>query len=288
MIEHLPRFIAEKGELLENTGIQQGKAEVELILCHLLDIDRLQLYLHGETLIDKSVLDRFDKIFTRRLKREPLQYILEESWFYGRKFFVSPAVMVPTPETEVLCEAAIRFVKSKPYSKPSIIDLGVGSGVISITMAKELDDCEITAVDISEAAIEIARRNAIALEASDKIHFLHSDYFDNIPVDARYDLILSNPPYISAEEYKTLPPEVLADPRLSLLSGKEGLDAIKRIVKQAPDYLAACGRVMFEIGYNQADRVTEFTEKDDRYKSIVILKDLNDVDRVVILACEGA
>ncbi len=286
MIEHLPRFIAEKGDVLEKAGIERGKAEVELILCHLLNIERLQLYLHGETLIDQVVLDRVDEILKRRVKREPLQYILGESWFYGRRFHVSPAVMVPTPETEVLCEAAIRFVKSVGYSKPRIIDLGVGSGVISVTMARELADCHILAVDISDEAIEIARRNAEDLEASNRIEFLRSDYFENVPAGEKFDLVLANPPYISDEDYKTLPPEVLADPRVSLISGPEGLDAIGAIVKHAPDYLASGGRIMFEIGYNQAERVAQLTEKDGRYKSIVILKDLNDIDRVVILACD--
>lgn len=287
MIEHLPRFIAEKGEILEKAGVERGKAEVELILCHLLDIERLQLYLHGQTLIDESTLKRFDTILARRLKREPLQYILGESWFYGRKFFVSPAVMVPTPETEVLCEAALRFVKSSKLAGPRIVDLGVGSGVISITLARELPDCEILALDISRDAIEIARKNATALEACKRITFLESDYFENVASGTKFDLILANPPYISNEEYKSLPPEVLADPKISLVSGEQGLDAITRILKDAPDYLAPGGRIMFEIGYNQGEQVTRLTEKDDRYKSIVILKDLNDIDRVVILACDG-
>ncbi|UCE23884.1 MAG: hypothetical protein JSU74_11375, partial [Candidatus Zixiibacteriota bacterium] len=102
----------------------------------------------------------------------------------------------------------------------------------------------------------------------------------------RFDLIVANPPYISDEEYKSLPPEVLADPKISLTSGQEGLDAIKVISRDSPDYLASGGRIMFEIGYNQAARVTALTENDDRYKSIVILKDLNDIDRVVILSCD--
>ncbi|MEW6412479.1 MAG: peptide chain release factor N(5)-glutamine methyltransferase [Candidatus Zixiibacteriota bacterium] len=285
-VDNLPRFISEKGKILEKAGIERANGEVEIILCYLLDIGRLQLYLHGETLIDDDILKRFDEIMEKRLTRYPLQYILEESWFYGRKFFVSPAVMVPTPETELLCESALRFIKQKGYSRPRIADLGVGSGVISVTMAKELPDCEILAIDVSSDAIEVARKNADDLGASEKITFVQSDYFENISDDARFDLIMANPPYISDEEYKSLPPEVLADPRISLTSGEEGLDAVKTILKGAPNYLAGGGRIMFEIGYNQADRVTQLTAEDDRYKSIVILKDLNDIDRVVILACD--
>ncbi len=285
MIQHLTRFIAEKGKILEAAGIDRGKAEVESILCHLLDTERLQLYLHGEQLITDKVLARFDEVLARRATRYPLQYILEESWFYGRSFSVSPAVMIPTPETELLCDAAIRFIKEKKFTKPRIADLGVGSGVISVTLALELPACSVTALDISEEAIKVAQRNAVDLKADDKISFLHSDYFAKVPGGSKFDLILANPPYISDEEYKSLPPEVLADPKVALTSGSEGLDAVRTILRDAPNHLAPGGRIMFEIGYNQADKVAEMTSHDDRFTSIVILKDLNDIDRVVILSC---
>ncbi len=285
VIANLPKFIAEKGKILEKAGIVQGRIEVEIILCYLLDLDRLDLYLHGEELLRESHLEKFDEILQRRATRYPLQYILEEAWFYGRKFFVSPAVMIPTPETEVLCETALGFIRKKEYNRPRIADLGVGSGVISVTMAKELNDCEILALDISEEALNVARRNAADLGADYKITFLQSDYFADVTGQERFDLILANPPYISDDEYKDLPPEVLSDPQVALTSGSEGLNAVKIILNEAPEYLAEGGRIMFEIGYNQAERVAQLTEADNRYKSIVIIKDLNDIDRVVILAC---
>jgi len=285
-LAHLPQLIAQKGKLLENAGIERGKGEIETILCSLLQINRLELYLHGERLINQSVLTKLDDIINKRLTRYPLQLILREAWFYGRKFYVSPEVMVPTPETEILCETAMGFIKKKKYDQPKILDLGVGSGVISITLAKELKDCFISAVDISSAALKIAQKNAHNLNAEDKIKFLQSDYFQNIPSGETFDLILANPPYISDEEYEHLPPEVLADPKISLTAGPEGLDNIKTIVHDAPDYLSPGGRLMFEIGYNQAEKVAQLTEADNRYRAIVIIKDLNDIDRVVILSCE--
>ncbi len=286
MIDSLPLLITEKAKVLEDVGIDQGRAEIEIVLCHLLKCDRMNLFLSGALLINDDLLSRLEDIVKRRATRYPLQYILEESWFYGRRFFVSPAVMIPTPETELLCETAIRFVKKADLKKPRILDMGIGSGVISVTIAKELADCQIVALDISPEAIEIAKRNARDLEAADKIEFRQSDLFGALTGDEKFDLILSNPPYISDEEYKTLPPEVLADPKISLTSGEEGLDAVRLILRDAPNYLAGGGRLMFEIGYNQADRVQQLTETDDRYRSIVILKDLNDIDRVVLLACE--
>ena len=139
LVEHLPRFIAEQALPLAEAGIEYAKGEVEMILCYLLEIDRLRLYLDGKRLITEDHLKQLKTIIEKRSTRYPLQYILEESWFYGRRFFVSEAVMVPTPETEVLIEAAKRFVARKGYDCCRILDIGVGSGVISITMAAELN-----------------------------------------------------------------------------------------------------------------------------------------------------
>ena len=193
--------------------------------------------------------------------------------------------MVPTPETELLCETAIGFVKQKKIENPKIIDLGVGSGVIAVTLALELQSCEVTALDISAEALEVAKKNALDLGASDKIKFIKSDYFENVPEGEKFDLILANPPYISEEEYKELPPEVLADPKVSLTSDNEGLAAIITILRDAPKYLNPGGRIMFEIGYNQAEKVADLTSQNDDYESIVIMKDLNNIDRVIILSC---
>ena len=285
IIEHLPKFITEQGKILADAGVERAKGEIEIILCYLLECNRLNLYLHGELLFHESHLERFNQIITRRLTREPLQYILEESWFFGRKFFVSPAVMVPTPETELLCDTAIGFIKQFQIKNPKIIDLGVGSGVISCTLALEVPDSQVTALDVSAEALEVARKNAKDLHADANMKFIESDYFQNVDSTEKFDLILANPPYISEDEYKELPPEVLADPKVSLTSANDGLGAVETILRDAPNFLAPNGRIMFEIGYNQADRVAKLTETDDRFTSIVILKDLNDIDRVVILNC---
>ncbi len=286
MSQKLPLLIAEQSDRLIKAGIDQGLAEVEIILCYLLDVDLLKLYLDGEELLTEELLAQCDEIVARRVTRYPLQYILGEAWFYGRRFVVSPAVMVPTPETEMLCQAAMGFIRSRQLEKPRILDVGVGSGVVSVTLANELEDCSIVALDISTDAIEVAQQNAEDLGGSDEIEFRQSDFFSSIRTDDRFDLILSNPPYISFEEYRDLPPEVLADPKISLVADDDGLAAIAHIINTAPAYLAPRGRAMMEIGYNQADRVSRLTENDDRFKSIAILKDLNDIDRVVILSCD--
>lgn len=286
MTERIQKYIADKARLLTNAGVERAKGEIEVALCYLLNCKRLDLYLEGFDLLTDEVKERLDDIIKRRLKREPLQYILGEMWFYGRRFRVTPAVMVPTPETELLCETAVRFVQAQGIKQARLLDIGAGSGVIAVTMALELPDCSVVAMDISPAALAVAKGNAEELGAAGRIEFRESDFFSAVREDERFDLILSNPPYIANWEYEGLPPEVKADPTISLLSGDDGLDAVRTILRDAPGFLTPSGRIIFEIGYDQAERVTKLTEADSRYRSIVVMKDYNDWDRVVMLSCD--
>lgn len=285
MSPSLAPYIAEKARILANAGIDQADAEIELILCHVLNVGRMELVLHGAERLTDPVRAEIDRIIARRITRDPLQHILGECWFYGRKFIVGPAVMVPAPETELVCEAAISFVQKHNVKNPRILDIGVGSGVIPVTVACELPEASFLALDISPDALAVAKQNAGRMMVTDQIEFRESNLFSALRPEEKFDLILSNPPYIAEHEYATLPPEVLADPKISLTSGEEGMDAIKEIVALGPNYLAPGGRIMFEIGYDQADKVAALTNNDDRYTSISILKDLANIDRVVILAC---
>lgn len=279
----LARLINEAASRLRAVGIDAGVAEAEIILCYLLDCDRLQLYLNGPSRITPELTQRFEDILTRRETRYPLQYIIGESWFYGRRFTVDERVMVPTPETELLCENAVRFLKFAEESHPRVLDIGCGSGVISVTVALEYPDAQITALDISSDALEVAQANALALGAKN-ITFRQSDLFAAVEPSERFALILSNPPYIGDREYAGLPPEVKADPRVALTSGEHGMDIITRLIERAPQFLEPNGRVMIEIGYDQSEKVRTLVEANPRYRSIVIMKDLNDIDRLVILS----
>ena len=285
-ITHLPKFISERATVLEAAGVDSAAAEIEWILCHVLDVDRLNLYLHGVELLNHERIEQIDRIVERRATRYPLQYILEESWFYGRKFFVSPAVMAPTPETELLCEQAIRFLRTRETCCPRALDVGVGSGVIAVTVALEVPTSHVIALDISPEALAVARRNGSQLCRGFRIEFRQSNLFAAVRDSERFDVIVSNPPYIAEPDYPTLMPEVLADPKIAMTAGEEGLDIIKVLVAKAPDHLAPGGRLMFEIGYGQAEKVANLTEQDERYDSISILRDLNNIDRIVILSCK--
>lgn len=278
------QLIKDAEHKLREAGIEAAATEVEIILQSILDVERIAIYLHGWTLIDNHTLEKFNNIVAKRATRYPLQYILGEAYFYGRKFLVNPDVMVPIPETELLCELAVNYVRNESIESPQILDLGTGSGVIAVTVAAELPDSWVTAADISRAALTMARKNAAMNEVSSRIQFLVSNLFDSIDPDSKFDLILSNPPYICESDYKTLPPEVLADPKIALTSGAEGLDIIKKLIDRAPHFLNEKGQLMFEIGCDQPEKIAELTESNNRYNSLTIIKDLNDIDRVVILS----
>ncbi|MCD6250190.1 MAG: peptide chain release factor N(5)-glutamine methyltransferase [candidate division Zixibacteria bacterium] len=284
-VPYLPHFISERAKIFEDAGIECARVEMEWILCHVLDIDRLGLHMRGSELLNKKAIERVNEIIARRVQRYPLQFILEESWFYGRKFYVNSSVMAPTPETESLCEAAIKFTQAQGISHPRILDVGTGSGVIAVTIAAELKDCSVVALDISGEALDVARKNAHDIDVADRIEFHQSDFFSALATDDRFDLILSNPPYICDDDYPTLQKEVLEDPKIAMLGGKDGLDAIRVVVREAPDYLALGGRIMFEIGFGQVEGVAKLTETDDRYTSFSYIKDLAGVDRIIILGC---
>jgi len=282
----LPHYIAERAKVLEDAGIESGKAEMEWILCHVLKMDRLNLYLHGSAVLSDEAKSQIEEIIARRRTRYPLQFILEESWFYGRKFYVTPTVMAPTPETEGLCETAIDFAGRHNLRTPRILDVGVGSGVITVTMAAELDTAEVIAVDISAEALAVARKNVEAHGVAGRVTLIESDFFSSVPTEKKFDLILSNPPYIREADYPTLQREVLEDPKIAMTAGEDGLDAIRAIVKNAPRFLAPGGRAMFEIGMGQSSQVARLAQDDRRYSSFTSVTDLNDIDRIVILACD--
>ena len=282
----IQQLVSSFGKRLEQVGIDAGRVEIEIILCNLLKVDRLELYLHGAGRIDDTAMLELERIVARRETRYPLQFILEEAWFYSRSFLVNESVMIPTPETELLCDAAKQFVRAHELAAPRILDIGTGSGVIAVTLANEIERASIVAVDLSGDALAVAKQNAARLGGSDRIEWRESNLLSAVRPTERFDLILSNPPYISEDEYRELPPEVLADPKLALTSGSEGLDAITQIMQDAPSFLNPRGRLMFEIGYNQRENVAAISARDHRYTSFALLQDLNGIDRVIILGCD--
>lgn len=222
-------------------------AEARLLLCHLLGRSTAWIEAHREEALAAVDSERFCALVSRRAAGEPIAYLVGSREFYGRDFAVSPAVLIPRPETELIVDLAKARV-----APARIVDLGTGSGCLAITLALELPQAEVTAVDRSPEALAVARGNAERLVA--RVRFLESDWFDAVAGE-RFDLIVSNPPYVADGDPHLSAGDLRFEPALALSCGADGLDAIRRIVAEAPAHLNAGGRLLFEHGYDQAEAV---------------------------------
>jgi len=262
-------------DFFSESKIENPRLQAELIISHVLGLKRLELYLQYDSIVKQHHRDLIKQMIKRRRSLEPLQYILGETYFYGYRFKVDPAVLIPRPETEYLIENIIQHIGDFK----SILDIGTGSGCIAVTLARELPEVSIDAVDISKKALENAAQNAALNKA--EVNFFQSNIFSRI--DKKYDLIVSNPPYISESSYRNLPDEVKKyEPKIALLGGKDGLFFYRKILEQAKDHLNDNGKIYLEIGYDQNEEIKFIAEKND-FQKIEILKDLNGFYRIMII-----
>ncbi|MCX7903795.1 MAG: peptide chain release factor N(5)-glutamine methyltransferase [Caloramator sp.] len=256
--------------------------EAEIILSHILKRDRTYIHCHLNDKIDETLEKSFFDMIKERAKGRPLQYILGEWEFYGLKFIVKEGVLIPRPDTEVLVEKCLEIIKN--INGPKIIDIGCGSGAISIAIAHNKKDSTVYALDIDSIPLEITRLNAEKNNVLDRVHIKKSDLLKSLGDDlkGKVDLIVSNPPYIKEEEIKDLMEEVKNfEPKLALSGGEDGLYFYREISKEAKEYLKKNGYIAFEIGYNQGMDVEKILEAEG-YKEVNIYKDLAGLDRVVI------
>ena len=286
------RLIEWTTSYFEKVGVPNSRLDAELLLAHVLQVKRIGLYTDHEKRIGEKELARFKTLIQRRVKREPLQQILGETEFYGLKFKVTPDVLIPRPETELLVEETVRILDppSPPLTKRgpggfSVLDIGTGSGCIAITLAKHFSNATIVATDISKEALEIARENAKRHEVS--IEFILADIapWKRFTAEGRtFDLIVSNPPYIPNGEFLNLQPEVRDfEPRKALEGGLDGLAAIQRILTEAPPFLQSGGSLLLEIGEDQGDSLRKlFEDIGSTIEFTTIKKDLAGHDRIVI------
>lgn len=235
---------------LERAGVPIADHDAAMLLAHVLDEDMLMMKFNSHRQLDEAYVQAFETLLARREKREPLQYIIGKTDFMGLTFCVSPHVLVPRPDTEILCEEAIRRIGAAPLR---VLDIGTGSGALSVSMAHHAKGCSVTAVDVSDTALRVAAGNAKANGAD--VRFVKSDCFAALCGEV-FDVIVSNPPYISREEMETLMPEVTREPELALFGGEDGLDFYRRICREAPAYLKMGGCLLFEIGWQQKDDVS--------------------------------
>ena len=255
---------------LEAAGVSSAKLEASLLAAHVLRVERSWLFAHPEAEFNELA---GESVLARREAREPLAYILGWREFYGRRFRVSSAVLIPRQETEVLVEAALRYAPQNAR----LLDIGTGSGCIAITAKLERPDLDVTAVDISPDALEIANENAIDLKADNR--FLISDVFKEITGEA-FDVIVSNPPYIGREE--PLMPEVVDnEPHLALFAEEEGTAFFKRLAIEGRTHLADGGVLLCEIGYCQFERTKSLFESQG-WTLVQSIKDLGGHERVLV------
>ena len=234
---------------LTAAGAPIGDHDAAVLLAHVLHEDMLMMKFNAHRELSPADADAFEALLERREAREPLQYILGETGFMGLTFLVSPSVLIPRPDTEILCEEAIRRIGKRALR---VLDIGTGSGALAVSIAKHCENAQVTAVDISEGALDMAKKNAEKNGAS--VRFLKSDCLSAVKGE-KFDMIVSNPPYISDEEMETLEPEVLLEPHLALRADHDGLAFYERISREAKEYLAPGGYLLFEIGWQQKDAV---------------------------------
>ncbi|MFA6914168.1 MAG: peptide chain release factor N(5)-glutamine methyltransferase [Endomicrobiia bacterium] len=265
-------------ELLTLHNIKEAKLDAEVLLCSILNIKRSKLFTMRSDTLTQIQLKQYQKYLERRSNREPLAYILGKTEFMGLEFNVNSNVLIPRQETELLVEEVNNQIKINNYKE--ILDMCTGSGCIAISVAYE-KDVLVTAADISKEAIDIAVGNSRINKVSSKIEFLISNMFDNIK-DKKFDIIISNPPYITREEFKTLEQELLFEPKNALVAEDDGLFFYNKIAENSKEYLNNNGIIVLELNSNISQKIVELFEIYGFIK-IKIIKDYANLDRVLVL-----
>ena len=269
-------LIRRTAELFRNEGIPDPENDAALLLSHLTGRPVLELRLDMDTHPDPAVLSAYQELAEKRLGRIPLQYILGEAPFCGRLFKVDPRVLIPRPETELLCEWALDVLKDLP--SPRVLDLCCGSGCIGLTVKAERPDARVTLSDISEDALNVTAVNAVRL--SSDVSVCRSDLLEELSGCA-FDLIVSNPPYIPSSVCDHLQPEVMKEPRLALDGGHDGCSLYRRIIETAPSVLVPGGKLMLEIGIDESDNLSGLLFQQG-YRCIEIHEDHSGIERMIL------
>ncbi|EQB63141.1 MAG: Release factor glutamine methyltransferase [candidate division Zixibacteria bacterium RBG-1] len=270
-------------QIFKKSKVSSPGVNAELLLSHVVKKPKVELYLNGNQFLTKNQEQKYKKLIQERVRGKPLQYILGETEFYGLKLKVDKNVLIPRPETEILVENVINFFKDRS-EKLQIVDWGAGSGNIAIALAKNLN-CFVYALDVSQPALKLARKNALSNKIAKKIKFLRSDGFKKLDkkLEGKIDAIVSNPPYVRKSDFKTLPQEIKKfEPKVALLSKKNGLFYLQQIIEQGKHFLSKGGLITLEVALGQAKKVVKLIERADNFEKIQIKKDLAGIERVVL------
>ncbi len=266
-------------QYFEEKGVESPRLDAEVLLSHILKCDRIHLYVNFDRPLVEEELASYRQMVKARVQRMPVAYILGEKEFMGHTFRVTPDVLIPRPDTEILVEEAIRLLSEK--DSPRIVDIGTGSGAILLSVLLGTEGSTGIAVDLSPKALAVAKSNGERLGLEGRADFRLGDCYT--PVDEQFDAILSNPPYIPVRDMAGLAPEVKQEPEMALVGGVDGLDFYRRLIDEAPHYLKEGGIVLFEVGIHQAQDVAELGKRRG-FSAQRILPDYAGIDRVVVLS----
>lgn len=249
--------ISKSSEFLAKKGVDSPRLQTELLLAHVLQLPRMKLYLNFERKLTEPELDSLRKLVQRRGQREPLQHLIGSTSFCGLEMAVNCHVLIPRPETELLAEAGWQFLSTINQQPPTALDFGTGTGCIAIALVAKCPAGRVVALDVSAEALTVAKQNAAKNSGAERIEFRQGDGFAALLPAERFDLIISNPPYIASAEIETLHPEVRDhDPRSALDGGADGLDFYRRLAAEAATFLKPGGKIMLEFGEGQADAIS--------------------------------
>jgi release factor glutamine methyltransferase len=289
------RLLTWTTDFLKGKGADSPRLDAEVLLAHARGCKRIELYTAFEEEPAEAVRTTFRELVGRRAKGTPVAYLVGRREFFSLDFAVTPDVLIPRPETESLVVRAIDLAK-QPSTQSSnesasqgtgrgnirIADVGTGSGIIAVTMAKQVEKSQVTAIDVSPAAIEVAKRNAEKHGVADRVQFVESDLFSKVAVDKKFDLVLSNPPYVASEEMTSLLADVRDhEPHLALDGGKLGTEIIERLIPQAAERLNPGGWLLIEVGAENARRVEELVRGNPSFELAETIKDIANLPRVV-------
>lgn len=263
--------------ILKGNNIDSPKLKARLLLQYILKKPRQYLIIYDNEEVGKKEQWEYFVNIEKLTNGVPLQHITHHQEFMKMDFYVDENVLIPRPDTEILVEETIKIAKK--MNQPKILDLCTGSGAIAISIAKNVPDAEVYAIDISQKALDVANKNAKELDA--KVKFIKSNLFNKID-KMKFDIIVSNPPYIKKDVISCLSKEVQKEPELALDGGIDGLDFFRKITEQAIDYLKLGSYLCFEIGYDQKDEVLDIIKKQEHYSNIYCKKDLGGNDRVIV------
>jgi release factor glutamine methyltransferase len=275
--------LKEAGERLRAAFVPNDLLDAQTLLAEALGKERTYLIVNFNQRLSEGILSAFRAMVERRAAGEPLQYITGRQEFFGLDFEVTPDVLIPRPETELIVEETIRIVQQERVACPVIVDVGAGSGCIAVALARELSDARLIAIDVSEAALRVARRNAARHRLRDRVDFIASDLLDAFVDEDFADFIISNPPYVSEKEMPSLQREVRDwEPSLALTDSNDGLSFYRRLLKDAPSRLKPGGRLICEMGYTQSEKISTMIDR-QVWGDARLLDDLQGIPRTIVL-----